>query len=360
MFKKIGLGLLIVLVLIVIVVARHLLMIAGLGQNLETQWLSECRTIETATGPEDFHFDPGTGLVFMTAEDRRGNTNDPTGASSGPKNGLYVLDASPENISDIKAPVSVLPEDFGGINPHGLYFWDDGAGDKRLFVVNHAPSGDENIEIFQIGDGGALTHLESIAFPEMFLPNDVVAVGPRQFYATNYLKHTKPPMAVAEILLGLPYTSVVYFDGETGRTVADGLGFANGINVSADLQKVYVAEFSKHQISVYDRASDNRLQNRTTIHVPMAPDNLDIDEDGNIWTAGHPKMFDFIDLIEDPTANAPSMGLVIDPEAKSVEQVFVSDGKEINASSVAAIAGDKLLIGSVYDSHLLICAKPEL
>ena len=58
---------------------------------------------------------------------------------------------------------------------------------------------------------GALTHLESVSFAEMHSPNDVVAVGPRQFYATNDRRHEQGIIAQLEAYLALPLTNVVYF-----------------------------------------------------------------------------------------------------------------------------------------------------
>ena len=38
-----------------------------------------------------------------------------------------------------------------------------------------------------------------------------------------------------------------------------------------------------------------------------------------------------------------------------VEEVFLSDGSDLSASSVAARHGDRLLLGGVFDLHLLDC-----
>ena len=342
-------------------VTKQVSMLAGFGKKLETQLVGMCQRVDIAPGLEDIQYDPSTGLVFISSADRRAHPSDPN-KSTAPTNGIYVLDVSPERIADVRDATPVLPEGFGSFNPHGIFLWDDGAEDKRLFAVNHASSGEEIVEIFQVGDGGALTHLESVSFPEMFLPNDVVATGPRQFYATNFLRFDHGVMAIIETVLGLPLTSVVYFDGEAGKTVAKGLAFANGINLSPDKKTLYVAEFAKHRIVVFDRNEDNSLTKRSKFRAPMAVDNLDIDEDGNIWSGGHPKMFDFIDHVEDASATAPSMGIVVDSETGEWETVFVSKEGEINASSVAAIAGDKLLIGAVFDGHVMVCdghSKPQ-
>ena len=335
--------------------------LSGVTRPLETKLADMCHRVEIAPGTEDIQYDPDTGLVFITADNRRatGHGDHGEGAQSTAANGIYVLDVTPSRIEDIGAPIRVSPEALKDFRPHGLYLWSDGAGTKRLFVVSHPSTGEEVIELFDVGEGGMLTHLESISFPEMYAPNDVVAVGPRQFYATNYLRNKHGSMATVEVLLSLPLTSVVYFDGEAGQTVADGLAFANGINLSPDKKTLYVAEWTKHKISVFDRNEDNSLSKSGTIRLPTAVDNLDIDKDGNIWTAGQPRMFDFIASIEDPDVIVPSMGITIDPNTHAHRTVFVSKSGEINATSVAAIAEDKLLMGAVFDGHILVCDKPE-
>ncbi len=335
-------------------------LLSGLTRPLETQLADACHRVDIAPGTEDIQYDSETGHVFITANNRRatGHAEHGDAAKTIAANGIYVLDVRPDKLEDISDPIKVSPEGFGDFRPHGLYLWNDNAGTKRLFVVNHPSTGEEIIEIFDVGEGGMLTHLESISFPEMYLPNDIVAVGPRQFYATNYLRNKHGAMALMEVLLALPLTSVVYFDGKSGRTVADGLAFANGINLSRDQKTLYVAEWTKQKISVFDRNSDNSLKKRSTIHLPTAVDNLDIDKDGNIWVGGQPRMFDFMASIEDPDTIVPSTGITVDPNTHKYRTVFVSKNGEINAASVVAIAENKLLIGAVFDGHVLVCNKP--
>ena len=61
-----------------------------------------------------------------------------------------------------------------------------------------------------------------------------MAVGPDAFYATNVFWYKNPVMLWIEENLMLFFGSVVYFDGNTARIVADGMGTLNGINLSQD------------------------------------------------------------------------------------------------------------------------------
>ena len=339
-----------------------IVMLSGVTRSFENTLVDQCRRVEVAPGTEDVQYDPETGLVFITSDNRRAVPGEHGGAVD-PEllktNGIYALDVSAKRLDKIGKPYKVSPAKLKDFRPHGLSLWSDGKGTKRLFVVSHPTSGKEIVEIFDVGKRGKLSHLQSVSFPDMFNPNDVVGVGPNQFYATNFLKNRGGLMVYAEILMALPLTSAVYFDGEIGRTVVTQLAFANGINTSPDGSEVYIAEWSKQRIYVFERRENNNLKPVRSIDFPTAVDNLDVDEDGNIWFAGQPRMFQFFDAIEDPDAVVTSVGVKVDPVAGTHDTVFASTKGEINASSVAAVAGDKLVIGAVFDSHILICPKPE-
>ena len=59
-----------------------------------------------------------------------------------------------------------------------------------------------------------------------------MAVGEDQFYFTNYLHFWLPPMV--EMLLGLYWSSVGFYDGHSATIVDQGLLMPNGINTSPD------------------------------------------------------------------------------------------------------------------------------
>lgn len=65
--------------------------------------------------------------------------------------------------------------------------------------------------------------------------NDIVAVAPDAFYATNdhYFSNGFMKMYV-ELLLGQPWSNVVYYSPKEVKVVSEGYYMANGINVSPD------------------------------------------------------------------------------------------------------------------------------
>lgn len=64
--------------------------------------------------------------------------------------------------------------------------------------------------------------------------NDVIAVGPEHFYATNDHYFSDPFLKYLETYLNLRWTNVVYYSPNEVKVVAEGFDSANGINISPD------------------------------------------------------------------------------------------------------------------------------
>lgn len=65
--------------------------------------------------------------------------------------------------------------------------------------------------------------------------NDIVAVAPDAFYATNDHYFSNHFMkSVVEVFLAQPWTNVVYYSPKQVKVVAEGYYMANGINISPD------------------------------------------------------------------------------------------------------------------------------
>lgn len=332
----------------------HVVPLSGAFQSLEPRLVNECRRVEIAPGTEDVTIDPELNVAFVSAADRRAWFNN-DGAEHNPQNGIYTL-----SLDGADTVTRVSPE-MGDFHPHGVSLWRGPDGAKRLFVVNHGLSGSETVEIFDIGEGGALTHLESVSFDAMHSPNDVVAVGPRQFYATNDRGFKTGLMSVLEAYIVLPFSSAVYYDGEEGRLARTGLTYANGINTSADGATIYIAEFLRRRVSVFDRDTESgALTKNKTIKVNTGPDNIEVAQDGALWIGGHSKVFDFLAHAEDENAVAPSHVIRVNPRNEVASDVFISTEGEINGSSVGAVWDDTLIVGAVFDGHVMVCPMVEI
>lgn len=319
---------------------------SGVFAGLKPKLIEECRPVTIFPGTEDVTIDPDTGIAFISADDRRA-----TRAGHDVEGGIYALRLDGSDRVSKVSPISV-----GEFHPHGISLWRGEDGRKRLFVINHRGVEGHAVEIFDVGTGGALMHVDTVAFPEMSSPNDVVGVGPRSFYVTNDRAFRTGVMADLEAYLALPLSTLAYFDGQNGRIVARGLSYANGINMSADGKTIYASALLQRSVTVYDRdAQSGDLSRRKSIRLNTAPDNIEVASDGALWVAGHSKIFDFLKHVEDPTVIAPSHVVRVNPDSGVVEDMFIDTTGAINASSVGAVYDETLVVGSVFDDHVMVC-----
>ena len=211
------------------------------------------------------------------------------------------------------------------------------------------------------GDGVApkLNELGDIQSDKLIHPNDVAAVGREQFYVTNDHGSRSDAGMQAENYLTLPRANVLYFDGAVFREAATGLVFANGIAVSKDGARVYVAETTMRRIRTFTRdAFSGRLTEENVFALPAGPDNIDIAPNGSLVVAAHPKLFGLLAYAKDSSRPSPTEILQVMTQGgvpQSVSTVYANDGRAIGAGSVAVVTGEDLFIGSVFDSKILDC-----
>jgi arylesterase/paraoxonase len=331
----------------------HVIPASGANAELATKLVDQCTRVDVAPGTEDVTIDPDLQLAFISTADRRQWYNEGSGEVN-PQNGIYAMALDGSGVRKVSPPM----ENF---LPHGISLWRGADSERRLFVISHPPSGEEVVELFDVGPNGDLTHRESISFPAMFSPNDLVAVGPRQFYVTNDRKYESGPLAMAEAYLALPLSSIAYYDGSEGRIIKGGIAYANGINQSADGKTIYVAELLKRRIAVFDRdMATGALKRVKNLKVNTAPDNIEVSRDGALWVAGHSKIFDFIKHAEDENAIAPSHVIRLNPRNGLASDVLISVNGEINGSSVGAVWANTLIVGAVFDGHVMVCPMLEI
>jgi len=248
-------------------------------------------------------------------------------------------------------------------HPHGISLFRTAAGQISLFVINHAvpgqPRAGHSIEIFAIAEG-RLRHLESIANLLFRSPNYIAAVGPRQFYVTNDRGYLDGIAMQLERIFGWANSDVVYFDGQVASVVLDGLTFANGIQFEPQTERVFITETGAHTLGIYRRSrADGALALANTAEVGRGPDNIDIDENGNIWIATHPKAFKLIAHADSPEALSPSRVVRLQADGTGIEEIYVGTGEELSAASVAAVYNGEMLLGTIFDDKLLRCRLAE-
>lgn len=316
---------------------------SGVLHPLTPKLVDQCKRVTVFPGTEDVTIDPGLNLAFISAEDRRANPR--------VQGGIYAMSLDPE--ASVR---KVSPDTFGPFHTHGISLWRGSDGSRRLFAINHRDASSDAIEIFDVAADGALTHLETVVMPAGSTPNDLVAIGPRAFYVTDDHGYKTGPMATLETYFALPFSKVVYFDGTSWSTVAQGLKYANGINVSADGATIFVTEFAARDLRFYKRdAKSGALMLQKKVAVDFGPDNVEVARDGGLWVAGHDAVFAFLAHARDPKKISPSRVIRVNPETGDQATVFVDTTGVLNASSVGAVWDRTLIVGAVYDDHVMVC-----
>lgn len=327
---------------------------AGTFTGIRAEVPADCRSIASVPGPEDIQIDRARGQAFVSALDWRAVV----AGKSGVRGGIYVIDLKAPQADWALRPVTANePADF---KPHGLSLYVGADGKRRLFVVNHAASG-EAVEIFDVADDGLLTHVKTVSDPLLISPNDVVAVGPDAFYATNDHTSTGVWAKISDFLL-LRNADVVYYDGASMKVAAKLLLFPNGINVSADGRSLYVGETLGAALHVYTRdPATGVLTPRDYTKLGTGLDNIDVEPDGSLLIAADPHMMAFITHAKDPAALSPSQVVRIEPATSGMGgkagTIYLNSGAEISAASVAAGYGDVMLIGNVFSPKILVCKQ---
>lgn len=338
---------------------------AGIFRDLVERRPGPCQVVEGVFGPEDIEFDPDTGWAYVSSQDRA------VAAAGDPVPGAIqrYRPGAPETLVNLTPDASI---DF---RPHGLSLIRDPGGQRRLFVVNHPggnlfdrrddwPDGQprHTIEIFDIADD-RLRRVASHRDPLIRTPNDIAAVDLERYYFTNDHGSADGWLRKLEDVLRRPWADVIHFDGRQHLVAAEGLNYANGIALSRDRTRLFVAETTNRRIREYDRdTTHGTLTERRTIRVGFGVDNLSIDpEDQSLWLAGHLNLLAFLGHARDRQQPSPSVVAQRSPGHETETEIrFMNDGTLLSGASVAVRAGDYLLIGSVFEKHLLECRLDPL
>lgn len=334
---------------------------AGEFRSVANLHPGECQEVAGVPGAEDITLHPDWEVALVSSFDRRAAMD-----GSVRPGGIFAwaLDGS------MNAPVNLTPDAGTDFRPHGISLFVGPEGRATLLVVNHPGEslfGEQSqvspldpahtVEVFDL-DGMRLEHRETLAHESMISPNDIVALDHRRLYFTN--DHGSAPgwMRMLEDYLRLGWANIVYFDGSEFREAADGLSYANGINLSPDGMRLYVAEVTRGRIREYVRdAETGELSEFRLIDVGFGVDNIEVDPDsGELMLGGHVKLLTFTRHVDDADVLAPSQAARLQLDDRpNVETVFLDDGQLISGASVATSRKNALLVGSVFEPHMVVC-----
>ncbi|XP_063308510.1 serum paraoxonase/arylesterase 2-like [Pelobates fuscus] len=267
---------------------------------------------------------------------------------------IFLLDLNEENLRPSSLRFS-RGFDISTFNPHGISTYIDEKDDTvYLFVVNH-PQYKTTIEIFKFEEEeNVLKHLKTIKHDLLPNVNNIVALGPESFYATNDYYFSDFTVRHLELFFGLGWTNVVYYSPSEVRQVASGFYSANGIAMSTDKKFIYVADIFGHTLNVLEKHADWSLSPVKVLQLDILLDNLVVDPNtGDIWTAGIPNARKIAFYNSDDLPGSEVVRVQnIHSDSPIVTQVYVNNGSVIQASSVAAVYEGKLFVGTVFHKAL--------
>lgn len=332
------------IVVLMVVSAAGIFGYLKFGQD-EPHFAGQCESLDLDQSSEDIQIDRERGFAYLSMIDRRALAK---GEPAQGSIGRLDLNAQPRKV---EAALIDPPSHF---RPHGLSLFIDDNGQRSMVVINHPvdrTTGQDLIELFTESTPGQFRHAETFTVPMIENANDLVAVGPRQFYVAQDNGASRDGSL----------TKLVYVDNGEATAVADDIASGGGINVSADGNTLYVAETGGQVIRVLDRDSADgsvMMQHRIPLG-SSSPDNIDIADDGSLWIGAHSNLLALV-LHFIMGADAPSQILQVkldDSGNATIDEIYLNHGDEISASSVGATYGKKLLIGSITAPKILICER---
>jgi arylesterase/paraoxonase len=311
-----------------------------------------CSAVSGISGAEDIAIDEKLGVAFVSAFDRRARLS----GKSAAQDGLYALALAG---APALKKLSGTPNDF---HPHGISLFRGPDGTLTLIAINHRTDGSSSVDSFAVvTDGGTLRLKEigSIQGGALISPNAVVAVDRDRFYVANdHASRTRLGRTIDDLLV-LPRANILYFDGMLFHEVAKGLNFPSGLALSPDGRYLYVSEAFTRRLDTYVRQElSGALERVDTLAIASNLDNLRLDAVGHLWIGSHPKALAMAQFRSDRAKPAPSEIFEVtlgNDIPKNATLVYADSGSQIGGSSVAAVIGKRLLIGSPLDDKILDC-----
>jgi arylesterase/paraoxonase len=345
---KLKKGILYALLILVVLFIADIFISTGYFRSIENTFDGEIMTKIHIAGAEDITISRKDSFAIVSATVR--NTFPTTKQEIG---GLYFIDLKTNNYNPI-----LLTKNFKKpFAPHGISIHQTD-GITTIAAINHTLEG-EFIEIFTLINK-QLTHQKTLKNEQIFSPNDLVLLDENRFYFTNDHKYKEGIGRLAEGYLGLAMSNVVYFNGEDYKEVANGIAYANGINFDAKRDLVFVASPRKFLVKVYQKNEDGSLAFIEDIPCKTGVDNIELDQNNNLWIGAHPNLMHFKGYANGDKKTSPSEIIKISYQergAYDIEQVYMDDGEKMSGSTVAAPFGDLILTGNVMDDHFLILKR---
>lgn len=324
----------------------------GAFKTIEPHGDDNCETLPLEASAEDIAIDRDRGFAYLSYLDRQSIVK----GSKTVQGTIMKVDLN----SPTLRPEPALGSQPPFFRPHGLSLYVAPDGARTLMAINHPANRGtepEAIVIFQETEPGRFVMVDEVSSPLFNSPNDIAAVGPRQFYVAND-KATGGGLAGALQQVGIGASPLVYFDGSEARVVAKDIASGGGINVSADGSTLYVTETAGMRLRVLDRnPATGEVTDKARIPLGTSPDNVDVAADGSLTIGAHANT---LALIRHFISGSPSPSQVLrvvpgNGNAATIDEIYLDDGSNISAGSGGFTYGNKLLLGSITARQVQVC-----
>ena len=334
--------------LILLVYVGYVLVSTGYFRTVKNTFDGSTVKEIAIAGAEDIIVIPENGVALVSASPRKSTLE-----VQEKLGGLYLVDLN-SSAYHVKKLTTDLDMPFA---PHGISMYKTDSA-FTVMAVNHTQKG-HSLEVFTLQDT-VLIFERTITNSALVSPNDVVMLDENRFYFTNDHKYSGGAGRLLEDYAGIGLSNVVYFDGEKYTEVAHGIAYANGINYDAARKLLFVASPRDFEVKVFATNEDGSLNFIEDIDCDTGVDNIEFDLQGNLWIGAHPNLLAFNSYASGGNEIAPSEIIKIvyrGTNDYTIEKVYVNDGSEMSASTVAAPYQDIILTGNVMDSHLLVLKR---
>ncbi len=303
--------------------------------------------VQFAFGTEDFDFDPVGSRLLVSAQERRKSHES---GGERPEGAIWAVPVSPDG-PGVPYAMTLVRDTGRKLHPVGISLVQDGGG-QFLFVVNRDDKkGYRAIEVFRVDGDRLELQGEPLVSEHLTSPNDVLAVSRGECYVSNDSGSRKAWLAAAEKILRIPRGNVVHHGPEGWSVAAPSVLFANGLALSRNGDRLFVAAFLEKRIRVYSRRPDGSLDpGFRTIDLPSYPDNLLWEAEGRLVVACARNSLALARHISSPSKPSPSDVFRLDVGASPVrsERLCPDAVQEISGASTALVIGNRL-----YVSHLI-------
>lgn len=346
LFKLIAL-----LILTLLIFALYTFSTTGFFRKIENFNTDKIHQKIVLPGVEDIQASYTDSFLILSSDDRASRRDGETLQGH-----LYYIDLKDNSFT----PKQLTPNLKIPFFPHGFSMIKIENRKYKIYVINHVDE-EHSIEVFNL-IGDSLVHQETIKDERMISPNDIVAIDGNRFYFTNDHGYTRGIKKMAEEYGGLAVSNVVYFNGEEFKTVAKKIAYANGINYDKARNLLFVASPRGFKVNVYQPQPNGDLEAYDVINCKTGVDNIEFDENGNLLIGCHPDLLTFASYALGKKAKSPSEVISINYKGKGdyeISPLFIDDGSNMSASTVAVPFEDYLFLGNVMDKHFLVLKGVE-